>query len=85
MSVHLSEDIRLLIAAQSGAIARWQAPSVGLDATVIDAQLRQGRWQPLYRGVYAAFTGPPPRLCFLWGAVLRAGPGAALSYYSAAE
>jgi very-short-patch-repair endonuclease len=85
MPVYLSEDIRLLTAAQSGAIARWQAPSVGLDTTVIDAQLRLGRWQPLYRGVYAAFTGPPPRLCFLWGAELRAGPGAVLSYYSAAE
>jgi hypothetical protein len=59
MSVDLSEDIRLLIAAQSEAIARWQAPTVGLDTTVIDAQPRLGRWQPLYRGVYAAFTGPP--------------------------
>jgi len=60
MSVDLSEDIRLLIAAQSEAIARWQAPTVGLDTTVIDAQPRLGRWQPLYRGVYAAFTGVRP-------------------------
>jgi len=85
MSADLSESCRLLLAAQSGVVARWQAPGAGLDTAVIDAHLRQGRWQPLYRGVYAAFTGPPSRECFLWGAVLRAGPGAALSYHSAAE
>jgi very-short-patch-repair endonuclease len=44
-----------------------------------------GRWQPLYRGVYATFTGRPSRDALLWGAVLRAGPGAALSYGTAAE
>ena len=70
---------------QSGVIARWQAASAELDRTAMDAELRWGRWQPLYRGVYAAFTGQPGRESLLWGAVLRAGPGAALSYYTAAE
>jgi hypothetical protein len=81
----LSAGCRLLLAEQAGVLARWQAPSVGLDGAVIDARLRRGRWQPLYRGVYAAFTGRPSRECLLWGAVLRAGPGAALSYHTAAE
>jgi hypothetical protein len=39
----------------------------------------------VYRGVYAAFTGEPARTSLLWAAVLRVGPGAALSYQSAAE
>lgn len=85
MSEQFSESCRLLLAAQAGAVARWQAASIGLDPAVIDARLRRGRWQPLYRGVYAAFTGPPSRECFLWGAALRGGPGAALSYNAAAE
>jgi hypothetical protein len=47
--------------------------------------LRNRRWQPLYRGVYAAFTGEPSRTAWRWAAVLRAGEGAALSHYTAAE
>jgi hypothetical protein len=85
MSANLSDRCQQLLDTQEGAIARWQAPSVGLDPGVIDVRLRRGRWQPLYRGVYAAFTGQPTRECLLWGAVLRAGPGAALSYHTAAE
>ncbi len=44
-----------------------------------------GRWQQLYRGVYAVFSGPPRRETWLWAAVLRAGPGAVLSHLTAAE
>jgi len=36
-------------------------------------------------GVYAVFSGPPDRRTILWAAVLRAGPGAMLSYHTAAE
>jgi len=35
--------------------------------------------------VYATFTGQPSRMAVLWAAVLRGGPGAALSHYTAAE
>jgi len=70
---------------QAGVIARRQAPEAGLDPALIDGRLRRGRWQPLYRGVYAAFTGQPGRESLLWGAVLRAGRGAALSHQTAAE
>jgi hypothetical protein len=35
--------------------------------------------------VYAAFTGPKPRETWRWAALLRAGPGAVLSYLTAAE
>ena len=85
MPVFLSESCQQLLEEQGGVIARWQAPAVGLDPSLIDRRLRQGRWQPLYRGIYATFTGRPERESHMWGAVLRAGPGAALSYQTAAE
>ncbi len=56
-----------------------------MSVTEIRGRLRNGRWQPLHRGVYAAFTGQPPRLALIWSAVLSAGPGAAASHYTAAE
>jgi hypothetical protein len=52
---------------------------------MIEARLDSGRWQRLYRGVYATFSGPVPRSCVLWGAVLRAGADAVLSHHTAAE
>jgi hypothetical protein len=74
-----------LLSFQGGVIARWQAPAVGLSPAAIDTRLRRGRWRPLYRGVYAAYTGVPPRESLLWAGLLRAGPGAVLSHHTAAE
>jgi hypothetical protein len=85
MATDLPADSKRLLDFQHGVIARWQAPAIGLLPAVIDTQLRHGRWQPLYRGVYAAYTGVPPRESVLWAAVLRAGPGAVLSHHTAAE
>ncbi len=48
-------------------------------------RLRNGRWQRLHRGVYAAFSGKPTREAALWAALLRAGPDAVLSHQTAAE
>jgi very-short-patch-repair endonuclease len=81
----LSENCRQLIDLQRGVLARWQAPAVGLERTTMNSRLQSGRWRPLYRGVYATFTGDPPREAALWAAVLRAGPGAVLSHGTAAE
>jgi hypothetical protein len=39
----------------------------------------------MHRSVYATFSGEPPRIAVLWAAVLSAGPGAMLSYRTAAE
>ena len=39
----------------------------------------------MHRGVYADFTGAPTREAQLWAALLRAGPGAVLSHWTAAE
>ena len=70
---------------QAGAISRQQLLGAGLTSQMITTRLERRRWQQLYRGVYAVFTGPPPRKTWLWAAVLRAGPGAVLSHLTAAE
>jgi hypothetical protein len=70
---------------QAGAISRQQLLEGGLNAQAVIRRLERGRWQQLYRGVYAVFSGPPHRETWLWAAVLRAGPGAVLSYQTAAE
>lgn len=85
MPTHLSGECQDLLDQQCGVVARWQALQAGLDADALEGQLRCGRWQSLYRGVYLTFTGEPPRMAQLWGAVLRAGPGATLSHHTAAE
>jgi hypothetical protein len=85
MPVDLPEDCVALLHLQRGVIARWQAETAGMAPALIGAKLRNRRWQPLYRGVYAAFTGEPSRAAWRWAAVLRAGEGAALSHYTAAE
>jgi hypothetical protein len=85
MASSRNEPCAELLSQQHGVIARWQALQCGLPSDAIAGHLRYGRWHQLYRGVYLAFTGEPNRLALLWGAVLRAGRGAALSHHSAAE
>jgi hypothetical protein len=52
---------------------------------MIKFRVRSGRWRQIHTGVYVTFTGELTRRTRLWAAVLAAGPGAALSYESAAE
>ena len=70
---------------QAGAMSRQQLLDAGLSSQLIKRRLERGRWQQLYWGVYALFTGPPGRNTWLWAAVLRAGDGAVLSHQTAAE
>ena len=81
----LPPELRDIIAIQSGVIERRQALRLGLDRDQIWNLLRSGRWLALHHGVYATFSGPAPRSAQLWAVVLRAGPGAALSHFTAAE
>jgi hypothetical protein len=81
----ISRDCRELIDYQHGILARWQSAECSSDLRAIASLLRADRWQTLYRGVYAAQTGPPSRQGTLWAAVLRCGPTAALSHFTAAE
>src|SRR5258708_14612421 len=74
-----------IVERQQGVLARWQVAGRLPDLAAIDGLLRQGRWQSLYRGVYAAYTGRPSRRSTLWAAVLRCGQEAGLSHFTAAE
>jgi len=85
VTVYLSGSCQELLESQHGIIARWQVARAGQCVRIFDPQVRSGRWLPVYRGVYATFTGQPPRIALLWAAALRAGPGAVLSYDTAAE
>jgi predicted transcriptional regulator of viral defense system len=70
---------------QAGTLSRRQLLDAGLTSQMINTRLERRRWQMLHRGVYALFSGPPPRAAWLWAAVLRAGDGAVLSHQTAAE
>ena len=85
MACELPESCRDLLSVQCGVIARCQALDAGLSSDVIGWRLRAGLWQQLQRGVYATFTGQPPRAAVLWAALLRSGASAILSHQSAAE
>jgi alkylated DNA nucleotide flippase Atl1 len=52
---------------------------------MVKFRVRSGRWRQIHPGVYATLTGVPGRSARLWAAVLSAGPGAVLSYQTAAE
>jgi hypothetical protein len=85
MRSELPDQLRELAQAQDGVLTSRQACDGGMTRSMIRRRLEQGRWQRLQTGVYAVFSGPPGRPAILWGAVLRAGPGAMLSYDTAAE
>jgi hypothetical protein len=80
----LSGEFQTAAEWQSGVITRQQALQAGLTLGEIRARTESGRWQRLYPGVFAVFTGPPGRMTTLWAAVLKAGPGAVLSHQTAA-
>ncbi len=85
MKYDIPDSVAPIAQWQSGAVSRRQLLNAGLTSKVIATRLKRGRWQQLYRGVYAVFTGLPPRETWLWAALLRAGPGAVLSHLTAAE
>jgi hypothetical protein len=81
----LPDRSQRLLRFQRGVIATWQADRADISPRQMENLVRTGRWQRLHRGVYAAFSGEPPRDAVLWSAVLRAGPQAILSHETAAE
>jgi predicted transcriptional regulator of viral defense system len=85
MSSDIPSEIGALVRRQAGAISRQQLLEAGLNPQLIIRRVDRGRWQPLFRGVYATFSGLPPRQTWLWAAVLAAGEGALLSHQTAAE
>jgi predicted transcriptional regulator of viral defense system len=85
MPNELAPYLRELAQFQQGILTSDQARQGGLTKDVMRSRVRQGRWQRVHAGVYAVFSGEPGRAAVLWAAVLRAGPGAMLSYHTAAE
>src|SRR5258708_678865 len=85
MAYDVPVSLRDLAAIQRGVICRSQVLSAGLSTQLIRCRVEGGRWQRLHKGVYATFSGPADRQATLWAAVLRAGPGSALSFQTAAE
>jgi hypothetical protein len=85
MPRYLAESLSDLAGSQHGVLSRDQAMQAGLTRHEITARLHSGRWQRLHSGVYASFSGQPPRTAALWAAVLRVGHDATLSHQTAAE
>lgn len=70
---------------QAGIVTRQQARRAGMTDSAIRQRVLSGRWQRLFPGVFACFSGPVSRPAQLWAAVLFGGPGALLSHETAAE
>lgn len=74
-----------MIYLQNGVVTSAQLLQARLTKDMINSKVKSGRWQRIHRGVYATFSGEPGRQAVLWAAQLSAGPGAMLSYRTAAE
>jgi hypothetical protein len=85
MANDVPRALRELAELQRGVICRSQALACGLSDQAVRCRVDSGRWQRLHTGVYTVFTGAPDRQARLWAALLRAGPGSALSFQTAAE
>jgi hypothetical protein len=74
-----------ILRTQQNVVSTAQALALGMTPDAIRSKVESGRWQRVYRGAYATFTGDLSREARLWAVVLRCGPGALLSYETAAE
>jgi very-short-patch-repair endonuclease len=81
----LEEEIGALAGRQHGVVAHAHLAELSLGPGAIKHRVSLGRLQPLHRGVYAVGHRALTREGWWLAAVLAAGPGAALSYRSAAE
>jgi hypothetical protein len=70
---------------QHGVVTRAQLSAAGVGRRAIDRRIEWQLLQPLHRGVYAVGHRALRREAWWMAAVLAGGPGAALSYRSAAE
>src|SRR3954451_2000498 len=81
----IEEAIAALASRQHGVVSRAQLLDLGLGADAIKHRVALGRLHPMYRGVYAVGHTALRSEAWWLAATLAAGPGAALSYRSAAE
>jgi hypothetical protein len=85
VSSDLPPELGDLAGWQRGILTTAQFSAAGVSKELPRSRVRQRRWQRLFRGVYATFSGEPGHEAVLWAAVLSAGPGAMLSFRTAAE
>ena len=85
MPFEMPKEARWLVRKQRDVISRAQGGQSGLTGNSMDGRLRTGHWTHVHRGVYAVVTGKLEREGQLRAALLRAGSGATLSHYTAAE
>jgi hypothetical protein len=75
----------VLLSAQEKVFSIRQARSLGWKDHEVRWKAESGRWQRVYRGVYATFPGPLPVSARQWALVLLIGETAVLSHQTAAE
>jgi len=85
MRPEVNQKVRAVLRAQKRIITTEQAQDAGLTRSFVKRRLAAGRWARQYRGVYVTVTGKVSREAELRAALLRAGQGAVLSYWTAAE
>jgi very-short-patch-repair endonuclease len=80
-----TELIVALANRQGGVVSRKQLLARGVPAKAIDYRVKVGRLRVIYRGVYAVGHDAIPIRGRLCAALLVAGPGSALSHWTAAH
>jgi very-short-patch-repair endonuclease len=78
-------EVADLLELQCGVLSRRQALGRGLTDEYVSAQIGARRWQRVYDGVYATFTGDLDLRQRVWAAVLVCGPGAMASHVTAGQ
>lgn len=79
----LSKDERRVLEIQDQVASAQQLHGWGFDAATLSRRVSSGQWQRLFHGVYVLHSGPVSWRARARGALLRAGPDAALSHGSA--
>ncbi len=74
-----------LASRQHGIVAAWQLQPGVASATVRFELARSGRWRRVFPQVFQLVGAPTTQFTAVAGALLAAGPGAHLAYYSAAH
>ena len=82
--VATSPEITQLARLQAGAVSRRALAEIGYAPGHLTEKVGSGAWQRLYPGVAVIHSGPVPWRTRAFGALLYAGPGAALSHRAAA-
>jgi hypothetical protein len=76
-------ELAELIDRQAGAVSRRQLMAAGLSPAQAGQPVRSGRWQPLFPGVYATFTGSVTYRTRVHGALLAVGGEAVAGLWTA--